>query len=85
MPKYLPHISRNRCQKAQSSTIVISGMNLLKIQVRAILELYRQVYEELLAVPVIQGVKSEVEKFAGGLYTTTVEVIFLPFFSLSFT
>jgi hypothetical protein len=85
VPKYLPHISRNRCQKAQSSTIVISGMNLLKIQVRAILELYRQVYEELLAVPVIQGVKSEVEKFAGGLYTTTVEVIFLPFFSLSFT
>ena len=31
-------------------------------------------YEELLAVPVIKGVKSEVEKFAGGLYTTTVEV-----------
>lgn len=39
-----------------------------------ILELYRRVYEELLAVPVIKGVKSEVEKFAGGLYTTTVEV-----------
>jgi prolyl-tRNA synthetase len=31
------------------------------------------VYEELLAVPVIPGVKSEKEKFAGGLYTTTVE------------
>ncbi|KAH9573469.1 hypothetical protein CY35_01G002000 [Sphagnum magellanicum] len=46
-------------------------------EVRAILELYRQVYEELLAVPVIQGVKSEVEKFAGGLYTTTVEA-FIP-------
>lgn len=30
-------------------------------------------YEELLAVPVIPGVKSEKEKFAGGLYTTTVE------------
>ncbi|KAH9941159.1 prolyl-tRNA synthetase [Epithele typhae] len=29
--------------------------------------------EELLAVPVIPGVKSEKEKFAGGLYTTTVE------------
>jgi prolyl-tRNA synthetase len=64
---------------------LMNNLNLLKIQVRAILELYRQVYEELLAVPVIQGVKSEVEKFAGGLYTTTVEVIFLPFFSLSFT
>ncbi|KZT70476.1 prolyl-tRNA synthetase [Daedalea quercina L-15889] len=42
-------------------------------EVREILDLYRQVYEDLLAVPVIQGVKSEKEKFAGGLYTTTVE------------
>ncbi|KZT10284.1 prolyl-tRNA synthetase [Laetiporus sulphureus 93-53] len=43
------------------------------VEVREILDLYRQVYEDLLAVPVIQGVKSEKEKFAGGLYTTTVE------------
>jgi prolyl-tRNA synthetase len=43
-------------------------------QVLEILELYRQVYEDLLAVPVIKGIKSEKEKFAGGLYTTTVEV-----------
>lgn len=42
-------------------------------EVREILELYRQVYEDLLAVPVIPGVKSEKEKFAGGLYTTTLE------------
>lgn len=42
-------------------------------EVLAILDLYRRVYEELLAVPVIPGVKSEKEKFAGGLYTTTVE------------
>ena len=42
-------------------------------EVLEILDLYRQVYEDLLAVPVIQGVKSEKEKFAGGLYTTTVE------------
>ncbi|OCH93964.1 prolyl-tRNA synthetase [Obba rivulosa] len=42
-------------------------------EVREILDLYRRVYEELLAVPVIPGVKSEKEKFAGGLYTTTVE------------
>jgi prolyl-tRNA synthetase len=42
-------------------------------EVREILELYRRVYEELLAVPVIPGIKSEKEKFAGGLYTTTVE------------
>ncbi len=42
-------------------------------EVKQILDLYRRVYEELLAVPVIPGVKSENEKFAGGLYTTTVE------------
>ncbi|QRV81998.1 prolyl-tRNA synthetase [Ceratobasidium sp. AG-Ba] len=42
-------------------------------EVRDILDLYRRVYEELLAVPVVPGVKSEKEKFAGGLYTTTVE------------
>lgn len=42
-------------------------------EVLQILSLYQRVYEELLAVPVIPGVKSEKEKFAGGLYTTTVE------------
>jgi len=47
--------------------------NEAEIEVREILELYRRVYEELLAVPVIPGIKSEKEKFAGGLYTTTVE------------
>jgi len=38
-----------------------------------ILELYKQVYENVLAVPVIKGVKTEAEKFAGGFFTTTVE------------
>mmetsp|Transcript_7663 Transcript_7663/g.15592 ORF Transcript_7663/g.15592 Transcript_7663/m.15592 type:complete len:502 (-) Transcript_7663:102-1607(-) len=47
------------------------------VEVRCILDLYQRVYEELLCVPVIQGVKSEKEKFAGGLYTTTVEA-FVP-------
>lgn len=42
-------------------------------EVLAILDLYRDTYETLLAVPVIRGRKSEKEKFAGGLYTTTVE------------
>ncbi|KAM6492523.1 prolyl-tRNA synthetase [Amanita muscaria] len=42
-------------------------------EVLHILDLYRQVYEDLLAVPVISGVKSDKEKFAGGLYTTTLE------------
>jgi prolyl-tRNA synthetase len=38
-----------------------------------ILDRYRSVYEDLLACPVIKGVKSEKEKFAGGYATTTVE------------
>lgn len=46
-------------------------------EVMTILDLYRRVYEDLMAVPVIKGIKSEKEKFAGGLYTTTVEA-FIP-------
>lgn len=46
-------------------------------EVMAILELYRRVYEELLAVPVVKGKKTEKEKFPGGYYTTTVEA-FVP-------
>ncbi|KAI9293970.1 prolyl-tRNA synthetase [Neoconidiobolus thromboides FSU 785] len=42
-------------------------------EVLEILELYRQIYEDYLAVPIIKGVKSEKEKFAGGNYTTTCE------------
>ena len=46
-------------------------------EVLEILDYYARIYEELLAVPVIKGRKSEKEKFAGGLYTTTVEA-FVP-------
>jgi prolyl-tRNA synthetase len=42
-------------------------------EVLEILELYAGVYEQLLAVPVVRGRKTENEKFAGGYYTTTVE------------
>ncbi|XP_005409334.1 PREDICTED: bifunctional glutamate/proline--tRNA ligase [Chinchilla lanigera] len=42
-------------------------------EVLQILELYARVYEELLAIPVVKGRKTEKEKFAGGDYTTTVE------------
>lgn len=42
-------------------------------EVLQILDLYAGVYEELLAVPVVKGKKTEKEKFAGGLFTTTVE------------
>jgi prolyl-tRNA synthetase len=43
------------------------------VMVRQALDLYRRVYEELLAVPVVPGYKTEKEKFAGGHSTTTVE------------
>jgi prolyl-tRNA synthetase len=42
-------------------------------RVLSILDLYALVYEHLLAVPVIKGIKTEAEKFAGGEHTTTVE------------
>lgn len=45
----------------------------LHCQVYEILELYARVYEELLAIPVVRGRKTEKEKFAGGEFTTTVE------------
>lgn len=47
-------------------------------EVLQILDLYSRIYEELLAVPVVKGRKTEKEKFAGGLYTTTVEG-YIPF------
>ena len=40
-----------------------------------ILEYYRMIYEDLLAIPVIKGVKTELEKFPGALYTTSVETM----------
>jgi len=42
-----------------------------------ILDLYARIYEQLLAVPIIKGRKSEKEKFAGGRFTTTCEA-FIP-------
>jgi len=42
-----------------------------------ILDFYAQVYEELLAVPIVKGRKTENEKFPGAYYTTTIET-FIP-------
>ncbi len=42
-------------------------------EVGDIIELYRKVYEKVLCVPVIKGVKTEKEKFAGAELTFTVE------------
>ncbi|ORD98028.1 SYP [Hepatospora eriocheir] len=46
-------------------------------EVREILETYRKIYEDLLAVPVIAGVKSKEETFGGAEYTLSVEA-FIP-------
>ena len=43
------------------------------LQVMTILNLYKRVYEEHLAVPLVLGRKTEKEKFAGGDFTTTIE------------
>lgn len=42
-------------------------------EVYQILDIYARVYEELLAIPVVKGKKTEKEKFAGGDFTTTTE------------
>lgn len=42
-------------------------------EVYDILDIYASCYEKILAVPVIKGMKSEAEKFAGADFTTTCE------------
>ncbi|MDH2899730.1 MAG: proline--tRNA ligase [archaeon] len=42
-------------------------------EVMQILSLYKRLLEELLAIPALNGKKSEKEKFVGALYTTTLE------------
>ena len=44
-------------------------------EVLQILENYREVAEEWLAIPVVKGRKTEVEKFAGAEYTTSIEAM----------
>lgn len=44
-------------------------------EVLKILEIYKSIIEEELAIPVVSGKKSEKEKFVGAVYTTTMESI----------
>ncbi|MAG02787.1 proline--tRNA ligase [Candidatus Pacearchaeota archaeon] len=46
-------------------------------EVRKIQDFYVDVYKEMYAIPVIKGIKTDKEKFAGADYTSTVEA-FLP-------
>jgi len=45
-------------------------------EVYEILDLYASVMEDLYAIAVLKGVKSENEKFAGAVYTASIETIF---------
>ena len=45
-----------------------------RVFVHNILDLYAETYEKLLAVPVVKGRKSEDERFAGAINTTTTEI-----------
>jgi len=44
-------------------------------EVMMMLNIYRELIEEELAIPVLTGFKSEKEKFVGALYTTTLEAV----------
>ena len=44
-------------------------------EVRQILDVYTDVYQDLLAIPVLKGKKSDKEKFAGALYTLSIETL----------
>jgi prolyl-tRNA synthetase len=44
-------------------------------EVQRMLEVYREVYEDVLAIPVIKGVKTANERFAGALETYCVEAL----------
>ena len=57
----------------QEGHTAFATFNEAKEEVMVILDLYRRIYEELLAIPVVRGKKTEKEKFAGGDYTTTCE------------
>jgi prolyl-tRNA synthetase len=46
-----------------------------RAEVRQMLDIYRDVYHDVLALPVIQGIKTENERFAGALETFCVEAM----------
>src|SRR3989338_8623204 len=59
----------------QEGHTVFANKDEAEKEVLDILEIYKQVFEEMLAIPVIKGRKSENEKFAGADYTTSVETM----------
>ncbi len=66
---------RNREFLWQEGHTVFATKKEAEDEVIEILNYYKQVYQDLLAIPVTQGKKSIGEKFAGADYTTTIECI----------
>jgi prolyl-tRNA synthetase len=52
-----------------------AGQDEAEARARQMLEVYRRFIEDDLAIPIVPGVKSEAEKFAGALRTYTVEAM----------
>ncbi len=75
--KYAVPFLRTREFLWQEGHTVFAKKEEAEKEVREILDYYAQVYEELLAVPVIKGKKTDNEKFAGAVYSTSIET-FLP-------
>jgi len=61
----------------QEGHTAFESLDQASTEVYQILDMYRRVYEDLLAVPVLKGRKTESEKFPGGDFTTSVEA-FIP-------
>jgi prolyl-tRNA synthetase len=60
----------------QEGHTVFSNREDAEKEVFDILNLYARVYEELYAVAVLKGIKSQNEKFAGAIFTSSVETLF---------
>jgi len=75
--KYPTPFIRTREFLWQEGHTAHASMECAENMVMDALNIYEKTYNELLAVPVVKGVKSEKEKFAGGYMTTTVEA-FIP-------
>jgi prolyl-tRNA synthetase len=61
----------------QEGHSVFATQNAADAEAREILDYYTQTFEEMLAVPIVKGTKTEKEKFAGALYSLACET-FLP-------
>ncbi len=59
----------------QEGHTAFAGKEEAEKEVLDILELYRRVFEDMLAVPVIKGIKTEDEKFPGADYSTSIETL----------